>query len=143
MKIDVEEIRRACPFFKNGKIIFPLRPLKDYVIIWPYLPNTLLSDKIEIPDQLLEYYNEKGVGVVLGVGPGWHGRDPKYWCLGRWVDPGPREYWHPTDEGLAPGVVVKYDPYVPWRVTVKDSDNKPHELVLCTTCDVHWIFEEE
>lgn len=135
----IARIQKKCPFFKNGKIVdFKLRPLHDICCIWPYYES--IDTIIELPETIQkEYY--KGIGVLLAVGPGWWGRNPKYRSCGKWIDPGPKEYWHPTSTQLIPGVVILHDKYIPWRTYISSPSGKEEQIILCSTADIYGVFE--
>ena len=144
MQVIDKEIKTTCPFFKAGKIVFPYRPLRDIAFIWPEpKPTTHGKGIIEIPEQFQGDYRI-GLGILLAVGPGYFGRD---FCRrvnginGYWVDPGPREYWHPTTDQLQPGCIVQYDVQVPWYEFAKNHLKNKYLVVICGVKDIYGIYE--
>jgi hypothetical protein len=145
-EMTMQEIRRACPFVINDKVVFPFRPLRDIAFIWPQ-PKPITHGTlglIEIPDQFRGDYRQ-GVGVLLAAGPGWYGRDARRrvnGLSGYWVDPGPKQYFHPTSDQLQPGVLVQYNIQVPWYEFAKDQQGKKHFVVMLGVSDIFGVYEE-
>ena len=113
---------------KEGKIQFPYRAILDRVFVYPdLLPERYESKEnlIEIPTQFREFYQE-GVGTVLSIGPGYQDDNGK---------------WHYILNQLKPGVHIRFDKTVPWRVNVKGLDGKEYSVVICGYSDVYGVIE--
>jgi len=138
-----QEFLKYCPFINQGHVVFPYRPLRDVVFIWPQpKPKTFGKGIIEIPEQYQSEYRI-GLGVLLAIGPGYFGRDHRKrvnGINGYWVDPGPREYWHPTSDQLQPGTVVQYDVCVPWYEFAKNHLGNNHFVVICGVKDIYGVY---
>jgi len=112
---------------EKGELIFPYRAILDRAFIFPDLPpERYESNKrlIEIPEQFRSCY-QKGIGTLLSIGPG-HQDD--------------KGKWHSTSPELKPGVRVRYDVTVPWRVTAKGLDGKEYEIILCGYLDIYGFW---
>ena len=110
---------------KEEELVFPFRPLRDLVFIFPDPPPEKLGEQqlIYIPEQFKKKYHD-GVGIILAIGSGY--ADSK----GR---------FHPTPSGLKPGVRVVFDISVPWGEYFEGQDGKRHYVVLCGTTDIFGV----
>jgi len=109
----------------KGEIVFPLRPLRDLVFIFPDPTPEKLGDQqlIYIPVQCKKKYHS-GIGTILAIGPGFTDVKGRY---------------HPTPPGLKPGTRVVFDISVPWGMFVVGQDGKRHYAVLCGTTDIFGV----
>ena len=113
---------------EKGELVFPYRPLRDLVFIWPDLPPEKLGSEqlIHIPAQFRKKYHN-GVGVILAIGPGYTSDKGKY---------------HPTPSELKPGVRVSFDIQVPWGEYFEGQNGKKYYVVICGVSDIRGIIED-
>lgn len=106
----------------NDEICFSWLPVSDRVFIYR-LPTPQKFDPkgtLLIPDILKEQFQPE-VGILLAVGPGFYGEKGKY---------------HVVSKDLKPGMLVSFDPQVPWSISAKGVDGKFHKVVVCGEKDI-------
>jgi hypothetical protein len=141
-KINFKKIFKACPFVDdNGQIHIHRRPLRDIAYIWGVpAPTHHGKGIIEIPEFVRDEYKE-GIGLLLAIGPGWHGKDPKRKNpYGRWIPESKKSRWHPTPKQLTPGSIVVFDKFVPWTENIMGLDGKEHWLTMCSSVDIKGVW---
>jgi len=114
---------------ESGKIQFPWEPITDNAFIYrlPTPEKFNPTGTVLIPDILKEYF-QPGLGILLAIGPGYFDKKGKY---------------YPTPEELKPGVLVSFDPNVPWFMAARGVDGRFYKVVVCRTGDILGIVEEE
>jgi len=123
-------MRIKTPFHsEKGDLIFPVKPCRDLVFIFPDLPPEKLGEQqlIFIPEQFKKKYHD-GVGIILAIGSGYTDSQGRF---------------HPTPSGLKPGVRVMFDIKVPWGIHFEGQDKKKYYVVLCGTTDIFGVVGQE
>ena len=117
---------------KSGKLKFKVQATRHIAFIWPTPPPTTFGELgiLDIPEQFREEHQD-GTGILLSIGPGYWGQDPKKKrrCI----------KWFPSPKELVPGCRVYYDNSVPWHVQMEGLDGKMHKVVYCGFRDIHGL----
>ena len=119
-------MKRTTPFHsEKGELIFPYRPLRDIVFVWPDPPPEKLGKRqlIHIPEHLKKQYRD-GIGTILVIGSGYTNDKGK--CF-------------PIPSELRVGVRVLFDINVPWGMRFEGQDGKKHYVVLCGVADIFGV----
>jgi len=122
------EVKCKTPWHDSeNKLVFPYRPLRDLVFVYPDPPPKKLGSKqlIYVPEPYRKKYHN-GSGIILAIGPGYMNNKGKY---------------HSTPSELKPGVRVMFDICVPWGMCVEGQDGKEHYVVVCGFDDVRCVVE--
>jgi len=112
---------------KDKKLVFPYRPLRDLVFIWPVPPPEKLGQKqlISIPEEYRKKYHN-GVGIILAIGSGYMDDKGKF---------------HPTPFDLKSEVKIMFDISVPWGQYFKGQDGKKYYVCICGVADIFGLAD--
>ena len=113
----------------EDKLVFPFRPLRDLVFIYPDPPPEKLGEQqlIYIPVQFKKKYHD-GVGTILAIGSGYTNDKGRF---------------YPTPSELKPGTRVVFDIRVPWGIHALGQDGKKYYVTLCGIADIFGLTNRE
>jgi len=112
---------------KDKKLVFPYRPLRDLVFVWPVPPPEKFGKEqiIAIPEQHRKKHHD-GTGIVLAIGSGY-------------VDD--KGKMHPVPSELKPEVTVMFDIGIPWGEYFEGQDGKKHYVCICGAADIFGLID--
>lgn len=119
-----------CPFVcpECHKIVFPMKPLRDIVCIWPLPEFRKLAPKsslILVTNQFNEHQNKPNIGLIIACGPGYTKNG----------------VWHGME--LEPGLKAVFDNTTPWHCAINNFKGKTYSVRYMTEQDVSAVVEED
>lgn len=119
-----------CPFICPSckKIVFPVKPMRDIVFMWPIPGYSKIAPKSSleiVTNKFNDHMKRSNVGLILACGPGYH-KSGKFFPM-----------------GLTVGMKVMFDNTTPWHSTLTNFQGRKFSVRYMAEPDVQGILEED